>query len=170
MGFTKETKCITCGNACGGCSWSQDFTPVKGWTAEETICKAHRWDQSLEINTYNVIDCPEYTPDRKVDPRGIPDDSIHALAAAVVEQAIDDYRTCIKGRTLDGERNKGGRNSNMDDLRKKAAEGSMKQIERFFRSDWFYILCDCDGEAIIKRLREERYLHNLHKAKARMGL
>lgn len=159
----KETLCIHCGNACGGCSWSDSLTPVEGWTAEETV----GYDG---IRSWRVIDCPEKAPDRRLDPKGIPESSIHALAAAVVEQAVSDYRYCIRGRTLSGERNKGGRHQNMDELREKACEGSMKSIERFFRSDWFYTLCDCDGEAVIKYLRQERYLHRVKKAMVRMGL
>ena len=160
----RESLCFLCGNACGGCSWSRDFTPVEGWDAEPTIGKSHH------TKSWFVKACPEYTNDRKIDPAGIPNSSIHALAAAVVEQAISDYRQCAKGQTLDGERNKGGRHKNKDELREKACEGSMRAIEKFFRSDWFYVLCDCDGEAIIKRLREERYLRRTGKAKARMGL
>ena len=28
--------CFLCDKACGGCSWSRDFTPVAGWTATPT--------------------------------------------------------------------------------------------------------------------------------------
>ena len=162
-GVRRETKCITCGNACGGCSWSQDFTPVEGWIAEPTVNREG-------VESFHVVDCPEYCKDRPLNPNDVQENCLHALAAAVVEQAIADYRQCAKGQTLDGERNKGGRHKNKDELREKACEGSMRAIEKFFRSDWFYVLCDCDGEAIIKRLREERYLRRTGKAKARMGL
>lgn len=163
-----ETKCITCGNACGGCSWSRDFTPVEGWFAALQPVKNHEKQRTLE--SYLVMDCPEYTPDRRIRPEDISNDSVHALAAAVVEQAIADYRTCIRGQSLSGERNRGGRHTDYNELRQLSCESSMTSIERFFRSDWFYTLCDCDGEAIIKRLKEERYLHKLKKAKAKMGL
>lgn len=39
-----------------GCSWSQGFTPVYGWTAVPTkiTCADHKAD------SYRVIDCPEF--------------------------------------------------------------------------------------------------------------
>ena len=56
-----ETKCWSCGNYASGCSWSRDWTPVDGWTAEKTTIK-----QGDEYNeSYNVIDCPEYIWDRR---------------------------------------------------------------------------------------------------------
>jgi hypothetical protein len=169
--FVKEackTKCIDCGNACGGCSWSRDFTPVDGWFAAPQLVKNH--DRQKNLPTFLVMACPEFIPDKRVNPEGIPADSIHALAAAVVEQAIDDYRTCIRGKTLSGESGYRGKSSDPEGTRKKSIEGAMNSIERFFRSDWFYILCDCDGEMIIKRLKEERYLHQVRKARDKMGL
>ena len=161
---SEETKCISCGNACGGCSWSVDFTPVDGWDAVPTTSRTHG------VTSYRVIDCPRYEPERKLNPDDIPDVSVHALAAAVVEQAVIDYRLCIRGRTLAGETNYRGRCKDPEGARLKALEGSMNAIERFFRSDWFYILCDCDGEEIIRRLRNERYLNQVRKARAKMGL
>jgi hypothetical protein len=136
---------------------------VDGWAAIPTRIRSHA------STSFLVVDCPEFRKDNRVNPASIPRDSIHALAAAVVEQAIDDYRACVRGKTLDGERNHGGRWANTAELRKRACEGSMNAIERFFRSDWFYTLCDCDGEAVIRRLREERYLHRKRKANARIG-
>lgn len=47
-----ESLCSFCGNACNnGCSWSEDFTPVKGWEAQENK------------NGYFVISCPEFCSD-----------------------------------------------------------------------------------------------------------
>lgn len=117
-----------------------------------------------------MIECPEYVPDRPLNPENIQDDCIHALAAAVVEQAVADYRMCIKGKQLAGESTYKGRCKDPEGAKLKGRERSMNAIEKFFRSDWFYTLCDCDGEAVIKRLRKERYLHQVRKARAKMGL
>ena len=35
-----KTLCWNCGNACGGCSWSDDLEPVEGWHARETYMKS----------------------------------------------------------------------------------------------------------------------------------
>jgi hypothetical protein len=50
------SKCWTCRNACGGCSWSRDFQPVEGWKAEETYLAANRGHEE----SYHVYDCPAY--------------------------------------------------------------------------------------------------------------
>ena len=59
-----KTICWTCQNACGGCSWSKSFIPVEGWEAEPAMLyakdKAHGGVQS-----YEVLRCPEYIPDRR---------------------------------------------------------------------------------------------------------
>lgn len=52
-----EQPCWNCGNACGGCSWAQDFTPVKDWEAEPVTVK----DKEGDIRTYKIKYCPQYT-------------------------------------------------------------------------------------------------------------
>jgi hypothetical protein len=60
--YSKETftKCWTCRNACGGCSWSREFKPVKGWDAVKTYLPTN----GEHAESYHVINCPEYKPDR----------------------------------------------------------------------------------------------------------
>lgn len=53
----KDTLCWSCKNACGGCSWSRDFTPVEGWNATPTKINSHRLGQ---IDSYIIHDCPEF--------------------------------------------------------------------------------------------------------------
>ena len=53
-----DQPCWSCGNCYGGCSWSFDFTPVKGWDAEMIMKDG---DVSYQINS-----CPEYKCDKKV--------------------------------------------------------------------------------------------------------
>ena len=59
--------CFDCQKACGGCSWSRDFTPVPGWTATKKTqkiyvggTKKHRYEK-----TYHITACPEFVPDEK---------------------------------------------------------------------------------------------------------
>lgn len=55
----KDTLCLECANACGGCSWSRKKAkPVKGWNAI-------RKDLVGGIESYIVVSCPEYVPDGK---------------------------------------------------------------------------------------------------------
>lgn len=55
------------------------------------------------------------------------------LARAIVVQAVRDYRNCGN-----------------EDMR--------KPIEEFFKSGYFAMLCDLDGEDLIQRLRRERLM------------
>lgn len=48
--------CWTCQNACGGCSWSRDFEPVKGWKAKPNYLQSN----GEHAATYKIIECPEY--------------------------------------------------------------------------------------------------------------
>ena len=56
--YTKEqyNRCWTCKNACGGCSWSRDFIPVKGWDAEKTYLISN----GEHADSYYIKSCPEY--------------------------------------------------------------------------------------------------------------
>ncbi len=52
-----KSLCWSCANAVPnshhGCSWSREFEPVEGWTAEHDIIK----------DSYRVQECPEFKPD-----------------------------------------------------------------------------------------------------------
>lgn len=53
--------CWTCKKACGGCSWSQNFKPIAGWTAEKTFIESN----GDFAESYKIISCPEYINDRR---------------------------------------------------------------------------------------------------------
>ncbi len=63
------------------------------------------------------------------------------LANAIILQAVKDYRSALN--TL--KKHRCDRN----------AEHERRSMERFFRSDWFKVLTDADGERIIRGLKEE---------------
>ncbi len=69
-------------------------------------------------------------------------DPFQELANAVVILAAKDYRHAlrIQRRNPDSQ----------------AAKIKIDEIERFFRSDWYQVLTNVDGEMLIRRLREER--------------
>ena len=53
---TKEQLCCTCSKAYGGCSWSRNFKPVEGWTANPTIIT--HGDRTMD--SFEIIECPEW--------------------------------------------------------------------------------------------------------------
>lgn len=61
--FHKTQLCWTCSRACGGCSWSADFTPVKGWTAKKNTVRVEKGIYSHEYDSYHITECPLYKDD-----------------------------------------------------------------------------------------------------------
>lgn len=64
------------------------------------------------------------------------------LANAIVEQAVKDYRTAqarVKANPMIAT----------------PAEKELRQLERFFRSQWFEALTDVDGRLVLSRLKKE---------------
>lgn len=55
------------------------------------------------------------------------------LATAIVERAVIDYRSAVKSKDY----------------------AEVKSLRKFFRSEWFKMLCDIDGELIIRTLDME---------------
>ena len=64
-----------------------------------------------------------------------------ALANAIIEQAVEDYRAALKilRRHPDS----------------KAAMAEAMELERFFHSGWYGVLTEIDPDYLIKRLRKE---------------
>lgn len=56
-----QTLCWDCAKACGGCSWSANGKPVKGWLAMGRMIRdvhgAYTWQ------SYMVISCPKFKRD-----------------------------------------------------------------------------------------------------------
>lgn len=63
------------------------------------------------------------------------------LANAIVEQAAKDYRSALKALARDSD------NAYIQD--------EAKSLERFFRSRWYGILTNVDGDYLMDKLREE---------------
>lgn len=61
---SKANICFDCQNACGGCSWSEKFEPVPGWTAKKVTQKTHLHKGAVRwIETYHITACPEFVKD-----------------------------------------------------------------------------------------------------------
>lgn len=63
------------------------------------------------------------------------------LANAIIVQAVKDYRDAVERLRY-----------TPDD---KSAKHDKMSIERLFRSEWFSILSDLNGELLLKKLKEE---------------
>lgn len=64
--------CWDCEKACGGCSWSKDFIPVKGWDAVPTKVRNGTTSKKGEhivsvIDSFEVRECPEFEPLKMAD-------------------------------------------------------------------------------------------------------
>ena len=71
-----------------------------------------------------------------------------ALACAIVKQAVEDYR--YAEQVLNGTRQVSEESySNRMEGR---AEWVKEEVTRFFKGQWYGILCDIPGEVILKKL------------------
>ena len=64
----------------------------------------------------------------------------HKLVYAIVRQAAKDYRMA---------------RTHANPMIATQAEEELKQLEGFFRSPWFKVLTDVDGDLILTRLKKE---------------
>lgn len=76
------------------------------------------------------------------------DTGYSALACAIIKQAVDDYRYAeeiINGSRQVSEASYSNRMASR-------AEWVLEDITRFFKGQWYGILCDIPGEVILKKL------------------
>ena len=145
-----ETLCFSCANACNhGCSWSDEFIPVEGWTAVPNK------------DSFQVISCPEYKKDTYTDERGVDrtiremhpgmdTDGYLNLLEGALRQLRNDY-ILGKGPYVPGKVK--GMNRGPGENR--------KAIEREIRSEHFCAMFHIDNpDGIIQELRAQlqRYL------------
>lgn len=76
-----------------------------------------------------------------IDRNEINEEGLNRLRAAIVHQAVDDYTSTLRK------------------LKRKPKDKALlqekKELEKFFRSEWFSALCDCDGERVMKAIQEK---------------
>lgn len=73
---------------------------------------------------------------------------IDALAAAIVQQAVEDYREAEKRlKDVPPFEREGDRQAYIGRLEKEK-----RDIVKFFRSEWYGVLCDIDPNRILKLL------------------
>ena len=73
--------------------------------------------------------------------KNLAEDSYERLANAIVLQAVSDYRVALKKIKAHP--------------KNREAISEALEIEKFFRSGWYSILTDVDGEYLIRRLQDE---------------
>lgn len=66
------------------------------------------------------------------------------LAKAIVKKAVDDYRTELRRLKY---RKAGNRSEESYSYR-------VFELEQFFLSDWFTVLCNVDGQSVIDAMRK----------------
>lgn len=62
------------------------------------------------------------------------------LANGIVMQAVEDYRRTLRGLPC---------------VAKQSHNVTLENTERFFLSEWFYILTNVDGRTILNKLKKE---------------
>ena len=73
--------------------------------------------------------------------KNLAEDPYERLANAIVLQAVADYRVVLKKIKAHP--------------KNREAINEALEIEKFFRSGWYSILTDVDGEYLIRRLQDE---------------
>ena len=73
--------------------------------------------------------------------KNLAEDPYERLANAIVLQAVSEYRVALKKIKAHP--------------KNREAISEALEIEKFFRSGWYSILTDVDGEYLIRRLQEE---------------
>lgn len=78
--------CETCKKANGGCAWSDNFKPVKGWTATPTkVCGC----KCATVESYSIISCPEYEEDEPL--KDLHDAGVINLLTAHLTKSVQEY-------------------------------------------------------------------------------
>lgn len=114
----EPTLCWTCRRTSYGlCPWFTDFTPVPGWTAEETKIQVTRKTGYCKvIDSYNVQSCPMYEAEAPTGSARCGDGAASEIAEAVVKQAVMDWRRLCAGAP-------------------ETTERSFEELENFFENE-----------------------------------
>lgn len=122
------TICWSCKKACGGCSWSASFEPIKGWRATPTDLKCY---SAVRSGSYEVHECPLFEPEEKHEYKQINPDGARELAASVLCLAVSDRRSLVRKRK-----------NAVKDTARKSYRHAIQFLDRVFDSDslWMSLL------------------------------
>ena len=89
-------------------------------------------------------------------------DPYEVLANAIIMQAVDDYREAKRFLNRHPELSNPVKLARMDKERrskllaeKRNSEGTIREVERFFRSGWFDVLSKADGVELLSKIQRE---------------
>ena len=68
-----------------GCSWSQEFIPVNGWTAVPTLIVDHDDEDEVDFASCCVLECPEFLAD---EPRAVSDPESYIEAETEQQETV----------------------------------------------------------------------------------
>lgn len=136
--------CATCGRACGGCRWSDELLPVDGWNAEPSKIYINK---RKPIDSFHVIECPEYVPDRKRNVDHLTNDAAYRLMYAILFAMVRDYANSC--RKLYIERKPGA-----------LAYQKLKEIESYVKTPMFdemlgVLKFSTDGPKLLEMIRAD---------------
>jgi hypothetical protein len=116
--------CVLCKKCIDGCSWANEFVPVKGWKARMTLTADGK------PYSYKIFYCPEFEEGDAAKGRDYDKNGYLALLEAVYHDAANDYKKAYK-RKLKAER----RNDKASRKEIESAEGVMHSCS-FLLDDW----------------------------------
>lgn len=143
--YGKEDQlCAKCRNACGGCRWSDELLPVEGWNAEPTKIYINK---GKPIDSFHVIACPMYIPDRKKNVDHLTNDAAYRLMYAILFSLVRDYANSCKKLYVDRE------NSAL-------AYQKLKEIQQYVKTPMFdemlgVMKLNIDGPKLLEMIRED---------------
>lgn len=85
--------CINCQKALGGCAWADRCEKIENW---EAILVQFKFDGIHFIDSYYIIDCPEFEPDKPLTAKDLKDDAVITLIGKVYREGVKDYINAIK--------------------------------------------------------------------------
>lgn len=146
-----QSICWMCAKAGGGCSWSERFEPVEGWTARKDTMLTGARDGKHVTDTYTVRKCPEFALERRpnydVDP-----DGAKRLAQRVLLQAGRDYRETVED--LIELRETRWSQKTADEIA--SVKGEKNLIERFLSGgNLFAEILGLDGDALLDYVQKD---------------
>lgn len=136
--------CAECGKACGGCRWSDKLMPVDGWNAEPSKIYINK---HKPVDSFHVIECPEYVPDRKKNVDHLSIDAAYRLMYAILFAMVRDYANSC--RELYIEKKPGA-----------LAYQKLKEIESYVKTPMFdemlgVLQFNTDGEQLLEMIRAD---------------
>lgn len=136
--------CEECRNACGGCRWSDELLPVDGWSAEPSKIYI---DKHKPVDSFHVIECPMYIPDRKKNVDHLTNDAAYRLMYAILFAMVRDYANSCKKLYVDRENSA-------------SAYKKLKEIQSYVKTPMFdemlgVLKFDTDGAKLLEMIRTD---------------